>query len=86
MTEFASALNKINHDEMAALSGAAATDDLKHHHNGRIYALERKMLKVESRLAKVEAKLADANGLWNAAAAAPGALPAAPAADTDPAA
>lgn len=43
----------------------------------RIDALER-------RLAKVEAKLADAHGLWNAAAAAPGALPPAPPADTDP--
>ncbi len=78
MTEFATALNNQHHAEMVALSGADATNKLKQHHDGRMDALER-------RLAKVEAKL-DASGVYNAAAAAPGALPPAPAADTDPAA
>ena len=79
MTEFADALNKQSRAEVAALSGADATDKLKQHHDARMDALEK-------RLARVEAKLADASGTRGAASSSPVALPSPPAADTDPAA
>jgi len=90
MTEFADALNKQNRAEMA-LSGAEATDKLKSHHDGRIDALERTTTQFKAELAalqkqvdKLKASMEDVSSLWHAAAAAPGALPAAPATDTDP--
>ena len=71
MTEFAAALNKQDRKEMAGAQPVAVAE--------RIVALEK-------RVTRLEALLADPGRLWHAAAAAPGALPAAPATDTDPAA
>ncbi len=70
MTEFAAALNKQHRGEMGDMATAVVGAE-------RIIALEK-------RVAKLEAALTNPLELWNAAAAAPGALPAAPVTNPDP--